>query len=312
MFRRVPVAVATAVDSFGAVARAAVFRVAPRHRQIGAVVATLLIPATLGLTWIADDTSANAVPSTAQVVGSCHAFVTDSERYALSDVRPPVPCDQPHQSETVAVRELTGAFATRSERFSPEERLRFANELCGDVDVRGYLGAKPRDDYHFIGILLRLPTDQEWRRGVRQYRCELTAEDGSGNLLALTEPLQDVLTRPTGAQFRRCWSDSDVEVPCAEPHRTESVNMTVSVPPERYVGPMAEMPPEQRQELETWVAPQCTSVVSEFLGEPMRSTPYLAESRITGDGRAVECGLRLPPDASPMTGTLARLSRGSE
>lgn len=311
MFRRVPVAVATAVDSVVAMARATVSRVWPRRRKIGAVAATLLTPAILGLTWTNDDTWTAVVPSTAQDVGSCHTFGTDGERYALSDVRPPVPCDRPHQSETVAVRELTGAFATRSERFSPEERLRFGNELCGDLDVRGYLGAGPRDDHHFIGVVMRLPTDREWRRGVRRYRCELTAEDGAGNLLTLTESLRDVLDRPSGARFRRCWSDSDAPVPCAEPHRAESVNMTVSVPPERYVGPVAEMPQEQRRELEEWVVPQCSSAVSEFLGEAVGTSPYLAAPRLTDDGHAAECGLRLPPDAPPMAGTLARLSEGS-
>jgi hypothetical protein len=283
------------------------------RRVTGTVAGSVLTVVVLAQTWHVDDSWAGAVPTTEQPVGSCHAFRTDSERHALSDVAPTVPCDRTHQTETVAVRELDGPFAARGERLSPEERLRFNNELCGDLDVRGYLGAGPRDDYRFVGVVLRLPTEDEWRRGVRSYRCELTAEDEDPkNPPTVSETLRDILARPSGDRFRRCWADADVQVRCAEPHRSESVNATAPLPPDRRTGPANGLSDEQRAALDAVAAPLCEPFVSEFLGRAVGDTPYRPVAHPTEDGRAVECGVGLPPDQPPATGSLARSARGAE
>jgi hypothetical protein len=294
-------------------ARAATARAVPHRRVIGAAVGSVLTLVVLAQTWNVDDTWTGAVPTAEHLVGSCHAFRTDGERYALSDVGPTVPCDRPHQTETVAVRELTGPFAARGERLSPEERLRFNNELCGDLDVRGYLGAGARDDYRFVGVVLRLPTEDEWRRGVRSYRCELTAEDDDPkNLPRADETLRDILTRPSGDRFRRCWTDAGASVRCTEPHRSESVYVTVPLPPDQYAGPVHELSGEQRAALDTAAAPLCEPSVSAFLGRGVGETPYRPVAHPTADGRAVECGVGLPLDQPPATGSLARPAQGAE
>jgi hypothetical protein len=279
---------------------------------IGAVGGSVLTLVVLAQTWHADDRWTGAVPTAEHVVGSCHAFRTDTERYALSDVSPTVPCDRPHQTEVVAVRELTGLFAARGERLSPEERLRFNNELCDDLDVRGYLGAGPRDDYRFVDVVLRLPTEDEWRRGVRSYRCELTAEDEDpANLPEANESLRDVLTRPSGDRFRRCWSDMDALVPCTRPHRSESVNATVPLPPDRFAGQAPDLTEQQRAAVAAVAAPLCEPFVSEFLDRPLGATPYRPVVHPTEDGHAVECGVGLPGQSS-VTGSLARPMQRAE
>ena len=294
-------------------ARAGIARAARHRRAIGTAAGSVLTLVVLAQTWNTDDPRAGAVPTMEHPVGSCHAFRTDSERYALSDVSPAVPCDRPHQTETVAVRELTGAFAARGERLSPEERLRFTNELCGDLDVRGYLRAGARDDYWFVGVVLRLPTEGEWRRGVRSYRCELTADDEDPkNLPRANESLRDILARPSGDRFRRCWADADVQVRCTQPHRSESVYATVPLPPDRYTGPANGLSDEQRAALNAVAAPLCEPFVSEFLGRAAGDTPYRPVAHPTADGRAVECGVGPPPDHPPATGSLARSAQGVE
>lgn len=294
-------------------ARAGVARAVRHRRAIGTAAGSVLTLVVLAQTWNVDDTWVDAVPSVEHLIGSCHAFRTDSERYALSDVGPTVQCDRTHQTETVAVRELTGPFAVRGERLSPEERLRFNNELCGDLDVRGYLGAGPRDDYRFVGVVLRLPTEDEWRRGIRSYRCELTAEDeDQKNPPTMDETLHDILARPSGDRFRRCWADADVQVRCTQPHRSESVNATVPLPPDQYTGPVSGLSDERRVALNAVAAPLCEPFVSEFLGRAAGDTLYRPVAHPTEDGRAVECGVGLPSDHPPVTGSLARSAPGAE
>ncbi len=294
-------------------ARAAIARAVPHRRVFGAAAGSVLTLVVLAQTWNVDDTWTGAVPSVEHRVGGCHAFRTNGERYALSDVSPTVPCDRTHQTETIAVREVTGPFAARGDRLSPEERLRFNNELCGDLDVRGYLGAGARDDYRFVGVVLRLPTEDEWRRGVRSYRCELTAEEEDpNNLPRADESFRDILTRPSGDRFRRCWTDAGVSVRCTEPHRSESVNATVPLPPGQYAGPANGLSTEQRAALDTAAAPLCEPLVSEFLGRAVGETPYLPVAHPTEDGRAVECGVGLPLDHPAATGSLARSAQGTE
>lgn len=280
---------------------------AARRRLIGAVSGTLVAAAPLLMVWDVEDTWSNAVASAEQVVGSCHAFATVSEWHALSDVRPSVPCEGPHQTEVVAVRELTGPFAARPTRMSAEERLRYVNELCGNLDVRGYLGAGARDDYGYISVVLRLPTDLEWRRGVRHYRCELVADpEVSGGLPVSNESLRDVLSRPSGDRFRRCWTDNDVPVRCSVPHRSESVNKIVSVPLDRFLGPATAMDEQHRKIFDDWARPLCEAAVGEFLGRAARHSPYHAVAHLAEDGRSFACAVGLPTGEPQRSGTIAR------
>jgi hypothetical protein len=283
----------------------------PREwRQLGAAVATVLVVATLALTWQPDDTWAGTVPSTAQTVGTCHAYDTEAELSSFSDVRPPVPCTRPHQTETVAVGELTGDL-DGAERISPEKRLMIVNDLCREP-MRAYVGAGPRDEPWRLGVLLRLPTAGEWDAGERQYRCELVpkAENppgGSVRLPSVATSLRGVLDTPAGTAYRRCWTENEAEVPCDQPHRSESVNAIAAVPAERFAGTPGELSAAQHAEFHAWADRECTATVSEFLGRAVSRTPYRPVARLTADGQVFECGLALPPDWPMRTGSLARV-----
>ncbi|WP_199429560.1 septum formation family protein [Qaidamihabitans albus] len=269
--------------------------------------------ATLSLTWQPNATWAGAVQTIDQVVGTCHAFETAAEQYSFSDVRPAVPCNQPHQSETAAVGELTGELADREERMTPEKRLMVVNDLCRGP-ARKYMGAGPRDEVWGVDVMLRLPTDREWQRGLRRYRCELLPKSTTdpSRLLAVTDSMRDVFTEPAGATFRRCWTDLTTEVSCDQPHRSESVNSIAAVPEERFAGAPADFTAEQHAEFQRWAAPICRPTVSEFLRQPVAETPYRPEAHLTEDGGVIECSVALP-DGQPLTsGSIAPSSQGDE
>jgi hypothetical protein len=281
----------------------------PREwRHVGAAAATMLTVMTLALVWQPADTWAGTVPSVAQSVGTCHAFDTHAELNSFSDVRPPVPCAQPHQTETIAVGELTGELADSHERMSPEKRLMIVNDLCREP-MRAYTGAGPRDELWGVGAVLRLPTAAEWAEGERHYRCELMPKSGddTADLPKVSRSLQGVLDTPAGAAYRRCWTDLDAAVPCDQPHRAESVSAIAAVPAERFAGPSSGFTSAQGAAFHAWADPVCESTVSEFLGMAVDRTPYRPVARLIGDGHVLECGVAFPTDVPMRAGSLARV-----
>jgi hypothetical protein len=306
--RRLRVRLATAVGRATDQVQAWVPALEPREwRHLGAAAATVLVVATLALTWRPDDTLAGAVPSTAQTVGTCHAYDTEAELGSFSDVRPPVPCTRPHQTETVANGELTGDLRDSAERMSPEKRLMIVNDLCREP-MRAYVGAGPRDEPWRLGVLLRLPTAGEWAAGQRRYRCELvpkadSSPNGSARLPSVATSLRSILDTPAGAAYRRCWTDDGVEVPCDQPHRSESVNAIAAVPADRFAGVPSELSAAQHKVFHAWADRECAATVSEFLGRP--ATSHRPVARLTADGQVFECGVAFPPDQPMRMGSLA-------
>jgi hypothetical protein len=304
-----------AVDRAAKHARVWVTALEPREwRRLGAAAASVLVVTTLALTWWSDDVWSGTVPSTAQTVGTCHAYDTEAELGGFSDVRPPVPCTRPHQTETVVVGELTGDLRGGAERMSPEKRLTIVNDLCREP-MRAYLGAGPRDDPWRLGVLLRLPTGEEWAAGQRQYRCEIvpkadSSPNGSMRLPSVATSLRGILDTPAGAAYRRCWTDDEAEVACDQPHRSESVNAIAAVPAERVAGTPSELSAAQRAAFHAWADRECVATVSEFLGSAVSRTPYRPVARLTADGKAFECGVALPSDQPMRTGSLAPIKAG--
>ncbi|WP_158895318.1 septum formation family protein [Amycolatopsis anabasis] len=291
--------------------KAAILAVGPRRwRVIGVITATALTAGVLSLTWQPDDTWAGTVPSASQVAGTCHVIEIDAERHSFSDVRPPVPCDQPHQTETAAVGELPSELRDKAHRMTPERRLMVLEKLCKEP-VRNYVGAGPRDELWMVTVLLRLPTEREWDEGARQYRCELALTDVKNPevLRSLTESLRGILKQSAGAKFRRCWTDLVTEVTCDQPHRSESVNSIAAVPADRIAGPPAGFSAVQRDAFHAWADPICQQTVSEFLGRPVHETPYRPEAHLSKDGRVIECSVAFPA-AQPMTsGSVERVRK---
>jgi hypothetical protein len=283
----------------------------PREwRHVGAIAATVLTVLTLAVAWQPADTWAETVPSVAQTVGTCHAFDTDAELNSFSDVRPPVPCARPHQTETVAIGELSSELADSAERMSPEKRVMIVNDLCREP-MRAYTGAGPRDELWGVGAVLRLPTADEWAAGDRHYRCELIPETGDGaGLPTVSRSLRGVLDTSVGAAYRRCWTDLDAAVPCDRPHRAESVSAIAAVPAERFAGPPNGFSPAQVVAFHEWADPVCAATVSEFLGTAVDRTPYRPVARLIGDGQVLECGAAFPGDWPMRAGSLARTGTG--
>jgi hypothetical protein len=281
---------------------------ARRWRLVGATAATVLTAATLSLTWLPDDTWAGTVPSTAQVVGTCHAYDTEIEQESFSDVRPPVPCDRPHQAETVSVGRLTGDLDTAT-RMTPEQRLILAGQLCPDSVIRRYVGARPRDELYGVVGVVRLPTEREWAQGDREYRCELvtTDQDGPPRISALTMSLRNVLNTPLGAQVRHCWLDFTTSVSCDRPHRSESV-WGIATTPQWIVdfGSPTSFTIAQYQQFQQWAGQNCTDTVTQFLGRPVDRTLYHIDGHLSPDAKVLWCAVAVPDSQRPITGSIAR------
>jgi hypothetical protein len=305
---RLPREVGRRTVAAGSAVMARVGTTEPRQwRAVGAGAATVLTVAVLGLTWQPNDTWAGTVPSGRQTVGTCHVLRTQSEVDSFSDVRPPVPCAQPHQSETVLTGTLTGALDT-PDRMTPERRLMVMGQLCQDDRIRQYLGASARDELYAVNLVLRLPTQDEWDQGDRQYRCELVAYDPARpqRLPAWTGSLHNVFHGQDSAQLRHCWRDFVTSVPCDQPHRSESV-WGIANTPQWIVnfGPPSQFNPAQFQQFQQWSAQTCQATVTEFLGRPIQRTPYHIEGHLSSDARVLWCAVATQDDQPPTTGTIA-------
>lgn len=161
---------------------------------------------------------------TTWTVGSCHRldqFVETDPMYA-SDTSPPVPCGEPHQSETYADVAITGAVARQAERPSPlwlESSLRGA---CSAARMADFLGAEPPDITRDIIVLQIIPSVSEWRAGVRRVRCDaLIGPRTMETLATISQSLRDIVRSPA-ARFRQCRLGY-TEVPCDGLHTAELV-----------------------------------------------------------------------------------------
>jgi hypothetical protein len=238
-------------------------------------------------TWIIHDSYRDAVPMAAQGIGTCHRFATVEEYYNVSDLRLPVPCTQPHQTETFSVSTLTGPLAERPERPGLEALNAAKSELCQDGAIRRYLGAAARDEYAFLQIVIRFPAPGEWRDGARGYRCELMSTTPvNGGPPVLSEPLGNAFARAYGDRFRRC-AEGDRLVPCAERHDAEFVNAWLPVP--------------SGVDRDNWAAGACAPYVGEYLGGPLPDR-YRAAARPAPGGAAC---LLTSADGGSWTGSRA-------
>ncbi|GLX95994.1 septum formation family protein [Herbidospora sp. NBRC 101105] len=162
-------------------------------------------------------------PSAAMPVGSCHVMSQPEELYALSDVRPPVPCTQPHQTETYLVTRLSGPMADTPIRPPHELLVPMVTAGCDYRPIRPYLAAGPHDAQWGVSVWGKVPTPDEWAAGDRTLRCDLlvpTTHPNGGPVL--TAPLRGIMNRPESAAIRRCNLDGR-DVQCSLPHEWEWV-----------------------------------------------------------------------------------------
>jgi hypothetical protein len=265
-------------------------------------VAALLggVPVTISMVlgaWLIHDPYRDAVPTSVQNVGTCHRFASVEEYYNTADLRPPVPCTEPHQTETMSVGTLTGPLAQRGDRPGLEALNLMRNGLCQDeTAIRKYLGAAPRDEHGFLQIVVRFPAPGEWRAGLRRYRCELMAtEPVNGAAPVLTEPLRNAFRRPYGGWFRRCAAGAR-PVPCARSHDAEFVNAWLPVPSD--------------VDMEVRAATACAPYVVEYLGRPVPGEYRVSATPVAGKpAPTAACQL---VDASGASWTGARAGTAAE
>lgn len=172
-------------------------------------------------------------------VGQCRGLISKEIILASTDDRRPVPCDQPHGSETVLVVELPPEVAELSHReamalASDAPVLRSVLELC-DVAFEDYIGVnRITPDSVIEGNLGRafyMPTSEDWARGARWLRCDAVTTPLNGDSTReTTERLRGVLDRdPLPPEWRSCYRDVSIEprltfatlVSCDQPHSAE-------------------------------------------------------------------------------------------
>lgn len=164
--------------------------------------------------------------TTTWTIGSCHRLDQPQETDPMypSDTSPAVPCDSSHESETYAVVPITAAVAAQPERPSPLWLQRALTGACGWNAMLGYLGAQPIDALMNVSVLQIVPSALEWRRGVRELRCDvLIGPRSSAGVTSVSRPLRDILRAPAGDEFRVCQVYGQ-EVGCDRPHDSELIN----------------------------------------------------------------------------------------
>lgn len=244
-----------------------------------------------------------AVPTVRQVVGTCHTFRTQHEMVQPSDIAPPVPCDQPHRSETFQLLAIDGPAP--KQRPEPEQLQEYVRDSCSSEALRQYLGAGPRDSVA-VSVWTRFPTREEWAGGVRIIRCEVVPpirDTKVGPLVAFSA--RDVLKGAESAAVRNCELNGAV-VTCDQLHDREEVNAWLDL----EEGPYPD-------DVQAAAAGVCRPYVEEFLGRGMKDAPgVVIKARTPSKGdwaagtRSVKCGVGpADPDAT-VTGTLSANAKG--
>lgn len=238
---------------------------------------------------------AAGTPFAQQRVGTCHRADTPEEVYLVSDRRPPVPCDQPHDSETVAVRRLPAEVVARPERPGPEELAELAADLpCGEDDVRRHLGSDDTDRHWYVGTRVRFPTRDEWAAGERRFRCDLTVIGRATTLGSLA----GIMGRPESAAVRRCLAGTEA-VPCDRPHDAEVLGPTLDA---------ADNNPAARAR---FLAETCEPEARRFLGAAPGDLDLLATLQ-GADDADLHCVVLALPAGSRVTGTASARARAGD
>jgi hypothetical protein len=181
--------------------------------------------------------SDDIVPSALVRPGWCHRLSDPAELYAPSDIAPAVPCSSPHRSETFATVRLPSGL-TRPPG-SPGHTGDLTSQVCAGPTsrtLRTYLGADDLDRHWGIDVWLKVPTREEWAKGLRVGRCDLVlGRDGPGPVPELTHRLRGALRRADSAAIRHCRRGL-VHVTCDRPHTAEEVGGWTGIVAAAYPG----------------------------------------------------------------------------
>lgn len=246
--------------------------------------------------------AAQGVPTDQQGVGTCHYFRTTEDIYE-SDIAPPVPCDQPHRTETFQLVTVEGPLAASPQRPEPEQLDEYMKGRCSAEVLRDYLGAGPRDSLVF-GIWSKYPTGKEWADGMRTVRCDASPPTRDKRVGPLVDfPLRDVMLNKRSAAVRICERRGE-DVPCDRPHDREEVNAWLSLDPGPYP-----------QDIQTPATRVCQPFVREFLARSQAPGLVIKAKTPTKDewakgNRTVRCGIGPADPGATITGTLSSFAEG--
>ncbi|MGI9032487.1 MAG: septum formation family protein [Acidimicrobiales bacterium] len=208
------------------------------------------------------------VPTSAQRPGTCHLAEDPNELIAIpSDTAPPVPCGQPHQTETMFLSRLTGPLAASKTRPNGELLNQSISGQCYDYRrVRSYLGAGPNDVTWGILSWARFPTAADWARGDRTLVCQGSSQTDSPTGPTIDFSLDGVMATPRSARFRLCRTAAVKNVTCDRPHVKELTSPDATLPPGPWPGDAVVM---------TMAVKACTPVIGAYLGGSISTRPEL-------------------------------------
>lgn len=244
-------------------------------------------------------------------IGSCHQLdqPVQTDPMMLSDTSPAVPCDTSHQSETYAVVPITGPVAQPEQRPSPLWLKHALAAACSWTALGSYIGATDVDIFRDIVPQQFLPSDDEWRAGVRRVRCDaLVGPRTTGSVASVSGSLKQILRTAAGARFRVC-SFGDVELTCDQPHNWELVYPFVKFTAQELKA--------SRKAKVAKVAQACRDQVATYLGAPLAARPELSlyPEPPPGDGPHAGsvsgfCWIGLKSQGKLVTGTLRAMDGG--
>jgi len=280
-------------------------------RTAGGLFALLLAVGVGGLTAFASQAPAG-VPLSAQRPGSCHLAIDPDELVAIpSDSTPPVPCTQPHQTETMWVDRVTGPLAAATARPNGQLLNQTLGGQCFDYRrVRTYVGAGPSDVVAGIASHVRFPTVAAWAAGDRTLVCQASVQGDPTAGPTTTVTLAGILRRAGSAPFRLC-SRPGSQVTCAQPHTTEATSPDIVLPAGPWPGRVPALARATRA---------CRPLVEAYLGAKLRARPELvvltdgpSEAAWAQGNRSANCSIdRLLWMSRSAEALLVGLSRGAE
>jgi hypothetical protein len=178
--------------------------------------------------------------STAQPqVGSCHNLDLPPELVATSDSKPPVPCTSSHTTQTFAIGQVVGQFASQRTRPDQQALQSLTTTMCSVAALRAFLGAADRDPITPVSIHAYFPSRAAWAAGARQASCDVAMSGTDDAPRPLSISLQGIMPTADSAIVRTCykqdplpdgtWKLTGSITTCDQPHSSQDINAWLQV-----------------------------------------------------------------------------------
>ncbi len=160
-------------------------------------------------------------------------IVSPEEYDATSEPSPPVPCTEPHTTQTFLVTTFPPPLANQETRPNQQQLKAVGNRLCTTESLRKFLSATDRDGTTGLAVSSYFPSPDDWAAGSRAVRCDVAIAHDAGGPQKISLDLKGVLAGTESAALRLCYrqelrdgvlSEDGVDVPCSEPHTAEDIS----------------------------------------------------------------------------------------